>query len=83
MFVALVILCAAYGVNALYGSVHMPLILNAMNNHQLVVFLVVGFSTGCFLGEPSYRRCESLHENHVRAKRRSPSHSHRIHGCDQ
>lgn len=49
MFVALVILCAAYGVNALYGSVHIPLILNAVNNHQLVVFLVVGFCADCSL----------------------------------
>ena len=83
MFVALVILCAAYGVNALYGSVHMPLILNAMNNHQLIVFLIVNVCKECSLGEPGNRPDQSLHENHVRRKRDRNAYPHTLHGCAQ
>ena len=83
MFVALVILCAAYGVNALYGSVHMPLILNAMNNHQLIVFLIVNVCKECSLGEPGNRPDQSLHENHVRKKRDRNAYPHTLHGCAQ
>ena len=65
LLIACIILCVAYALNRAYGEVVNPMILRALNRHQLIVFMIVWALRVFDIGESDYRRCEYGDENYA------------------